>query len=165
MFTLCVNKTQVTGQVQLQGFTGTAVGHARTVTFVATGGASTKTWVLNLSNVSGDTFNYSLSGVPVGTTGLSAKTDWNLRRKLVVALDGNGQAAANFTGASKLNGGDISGPSGSPDNIINLFDYAQIAANWQSLTDPAADINGDGVINVFDYSILASNWLTAGDPQ
>src|SRR5205085_1021532 len=116
--------------------TDPTVAHARTVTFVATGGASTKTWVLNLSNASGDTFNYALTDVPVGTTGLSAKTDWNLRRKRAVTPDGNGQAVVNFTGASQLRGGDISGSSGSPDNVVNLFDYAQIAANWQSFTDP-----------------------------
>src|SRR5262249_9168572 len=137
-----------------------------------------KTWVLALSNVSGDTFNYTLTDVPAGTTWLSAKTDWNLREKLPVTLDINGQASppVNFTGADQLPGGDIAGPPfaagswGPPDNVINLPDYSTLLQYWQETVsgNPAAaraDINGDGNINVLDYSILGGNWFTVGDAQ
>ena len=46
--------------------------------------------------------------VPAGTSSLSAKTDWNLRRKLAVALDGYGQATINFTGTATDAGGNSS---------------------------------------------------------
>jgi len=97
-FTLCVNKSQITGQLQLESFVGTGTlptAHTRTVTFVASSGpfgspTVLKTWVVTLSNVTGDTFDYSLSDVPAGTTHLSAKTDWNKRRKLPATFDVNG---------------------------------------------------------------------------
>jgi hypothetical protein len=172
-FTLCVNKRQITGLVQLESFIGTGTlptAHTRTVTFVATDGPGAgatvlKTWVLPLSNVSGDTFSYTLTDVPAGTTHLSAKTDWNKRRKLAASFDINGQAVVNFTGANMLRGGDITG-----DNIVNLADYSSLVFHWLEVVSavPAAavaDMNGDGVINFFDYVILGTNWFTVGDPQ
>src|SRR5262249_28073451 len=110
-FTLCVDQTQITGLVQLDSFTGTGTVplHTRTVTFVATdgpGGGATvlKTWVLALSNVSGDTFSYTLTGIPGATAGLSAKTDWNERKKLPVTLVLGNASGVNFTGPKLLPG-------------------------------------------------------------
>jgi hypothetical protein len=90
-----VNPRQITGQVQLQGFLGTcpAISHTRSVTFKATdsSGIVLKTWVLLLSNSSGDTFDYKLTDIPAGAEMLSAKTDWHLRRRLSVTFNPNGQ--------------------------------------------------------------------------
>ena len=170
-FTLCVNTTQISGLVQLQSFvgTGTIPPHTRAVTFVASTnwvvGLVTNTitlWTntLTLTNVSGDTFAYTLTGVPPNVNGLSAKTAWNLRSKVGVALDINGQASnVNFTGAKQLLGGDYTG-----DNLVNLSDYFVLEVNYLS-TAPVADINGDGVDNLTDYFILESNWFIFGDPQ
>jgi hypothetical protein len=172
-FTLCVNKTQVTGQVQLQGFvgTGTVPLHTRTVHFVATDNMANvlATWDLALSNVSGDTFDYTLTGVPAGTVGISAKTVWNLRSKLAVVLDMNGQASGvNFTSAKQLRGGDIGGPPlfppGPPDNQVNFSDYSVLGNNFFSF-NAVADIDGNGQVDYSDYFILYGNWFTGGDPQ
>lgn len=176
-----VNGRKVAGQVQLQGFlgTGTAPLHARTMTFVATdaaGSAGTvlKTWQLTLTNASGDTFSFALDDLPPAATYLSVKTDWNLRRKLALTFDPNGQAVANFTGASKLLGGDIAGPPftagtwGPPDNVDNLADYSALVQFWMMTVSGTpgaarADINGDGSVNVLDYSIVGGNWFLGGD--
>lgn len=178
-FTLCVNKTQVTGLVQLEGFNGngTNVNHTRLVTFVATGGLTNKTWNLSLTNTSGDTFSYKLTDVPSGTTGVSAKTVWNLREKLAVTLDINGQAAADFTGNPLdgwsdavdhyLRGGDISASFVDPiprDNQVQLFDYSALGNNFFTV-NPIADITGDGQVDYDDFFILYLNWFWAGDPQ
>jgi hypothetical protein len=171
---ICVNKSQVSGLVQLEGFTGTAVGHARDVTFVATtNGTVLKTWTLTLTNVSGDTFGYLLTDVPEDITGLSAKTDWNLREKLPVTLDGNGQGTADFVADAVpgwddltdhyLRGADIE-HSALSFNVVNLPDYSTLAASWLG-TNPVADITGDGVVNAFDYSILAVNYFETGDDE
>ena len=132
--------------------------------------------MLPLSNTAApwDTFSYTLTDVPAGTTGLSAKTTWNLRRKLTLALDGNGQATVNFTGINpttgkQLKGGDIAsaGPApayGPPDNQIQLYDYLKLLANWHTYTS-GADIDGNGQVSTGDYNILSSNWYTVGDPQ
>ena len=171
-FTLCVNKSQVTGLVQLEGFIGTGAGvnHSRLVTFVATTNATVlKTWNLTLTNVSGDTFSYTLTDVPAGTTGISAKTAWNLREKLAVVLDINGQAAANFVSDGifgwsdatdhYLRGGDYTG-----DNLIQFLDYTVLGNNFFTF-NAVADITGDGQVDYDDYFILYLNWFTAGDPQ
>ncbi|MDB6032101.1 MAG: hypothetical protein JWM16_2439 [Verrucomicrobiales bacterium] len=163
-FTLCVNRAQVTGLVQSQGFSG----GNRVVTFAATGGVSNKIWNLNLAFV-GEMANYVLTDVPSGTTGISAKTVWSLREKLPVTFDLNGQATANFISDGTagwsdatdhyLRGGDFSG-----NNIINFQDYSVLGNNFFSF-NTIADITGDGQVDYDDYFILVLNWLTAGDPQ
>jgi hypothetical protein len=166
-FTLCMNSGQISGQLQLEGFagTGTTPPHTRTVTFVATdalgaGANVLKTWVVPVSNVSGDTFSYSLSDAPGGTAALSAKTDWTLRSKIPVTLDSNGQASGvNFTAAHRLHGGDFDG-----DNQIQFNDYSILALHFFTF-DPTADISGDGDVDFDDYTVLADNWLTGGDPE
>jgi hypothetical protein len=166
-FTICVDHGQIVGQLQLEGFDGggTVPPHTRTVTFVATDGPGSgatvlKTWTIALSNVAGDTFNYTLTGVPPGTLGLSAKTAWNLRSKLGITLDINGQASGiDFAGPRRLRGGDLQG-----DNIVNFFDYSILGNNWFT-THPVADISGDGGVALDDYFVLSVNWFTAGDPQ
>ena len=169
-FTVCVNQSQITGLLQLEGFlgTGTNVNHARLVTFVMTGG-TTVTNSLILTNVSGDTFSYTLVNVPAGTTAVSAKTAWNLREKLAVTFDVNNQAIANFTGNPVdgwsdavdhyLRGGDLN-----ENNQVSFLDYSILGNNYFTF-NLVADITGNGVVNLLDYNILAANWFSAGDPQ
>jgi hypothetical protein len=180
-FTLCVNTTQITGLVELQGFLGTcAAALPRTVTFKATdgGGVVLQTWTLPIVNAAGSTFPYTLTGVPAGTVNLSAKTDWTLRRRLPVGAFVSCAAGVNFTGAGgQLKGGDIVSTPALTANIVNLPDYSALAANFgkcyggcgscvvQTPGAAVADINGDGVVNVFDYNLLALNWFTTGDPE
>jgi hypothetical protein len=158
---LVLNKNQLTGQVELQGFigTGTVPPHTRAVTFKATGGTTSKTWTLELSNASGAVFDFALTDVPEGTTGLSAKTSWNLRRKVAVTLDGEGQGVANFTGVKMLPGGDLTG-----DNQVQLLDYLLLQDTWYTF-DPAADIDGASGVQFLDYNLLQNNWYTEGDPE
>jgi len=149
-----INKNQATGQVELESFVGTS----RAVTFVATGGTA-KSWTLTLS-FSGGAASYTLTDIPAGTTGISAKTAWNLRQKLAVTLDGDGQVTGvNFTGADKLLGGDLNG-----DNFVNILDYSVLKNNWYT-TNPVADINGDGQVQTQDYSLLRSNFFKRGDAE
>ena len=109
------------------------------------------------------------------TVDASAKGNLDIRVKLAVTPDSQGQAVANFLADEAagwnsatdhyLRGGDLNG-----DNIVNVSDYNLMAAYWFDLVSvvPAAalaDITGDGVINLFEYAIMGDNWLQAGDPQ
>jgi len=155
--TFNVNKNQIGGNVELEGY----VGSSRDVTFVATGGA-TKSWTLTLS-FAGGIGSYTLTDVPEGTTNLSAKAAWNLRTKLAAALDVDGQASADFIDADKLRGGDINGT-----NSINILDYSLLKISWYTAggsNDPVADISGDGQVNGNDYILMKGNWFQTGDPQ
>jgi hypothetical protein len=158
-FTLCVERFEVTGEVQSQGF----VGGMRNVVFVATDAANnvlaTRTLTLTFT---GDTAPYTLSGVPANTAHLSVKTAWTLRVRQDVTFV-SGQAVNNFVGADQMRGGDIA-PQPMGDNQVNFPDYAQLADDYFT-TNPRSDINGDGVVNVIDYSIMADNWFTTGDPE
>jgi len=163
--TFNINKNQITGQVQLEGF----VGASRVVTFVATGGTTTKTWDLTLTGWASHITSYTLTDVPDGTTHLSAKTAWSLRRKLAVSLDGDGQAVVDFTGTEPvppaapgtgdyLRGGDLNG-----SNTVNVLDYSLMKTSWGG--GATGDINGDGFTGTVDYSIMKSNWFQIGDSQ
>jgi hypothetical protein len=164
-FTVCVNTLQITGQVELQGFVGTGTSplHSRGVTFVATQVTPLatnilKTWTLTLTNLSGAVFDYALMDVPPATTHVSAKTVWNVRRKLVVAYSGpNGTAG--FTGSSSLLGGDFDG-----SNRVSSTDNAILKAKWLQF-DSVADVDGSGRVTSTDNAILKVNWLTLGDSE
>lgn len=163
---------QITGQVQLQGFTGpriggVAQGGTRAVTFVATSnyfnGVTTVTNVLkswtNLLSFSGTgVASYTLADAPPTTMFLSAKTAWNLRKKMAVTWIAS-SATVNFTSTTLLPGGDLDG-----SNRVLTPDYSLLRVNWLQTT-PAADIDGSGLVTTPDYSILRVNWLRAGDAQ
>lgn len=152
--TFNINKNQVSGQVELEGFAGAS----RVVTFVATGGSSTRAWNLTLSGWTAGVASYTLTEVPEGTTGISAKAAWNLRQKLGVTLV-SGQATADFIVGEKLYGGDVNG-----SNSVNIQDYAIMKKYWLS-TSTIADINGDGAVNATDYALMKLNWYKVGDAQ
>jgi len=172
----------VKGLIELQGYVGS---HA-TNTFVATddSGQVLAVWQnVNLDTKAGsyaDTFRFALTGVPEGTTHLSAKATVSLRRRLAVTFDGNHQAQLHFvdpalvdphsvdpdfipasqiTQVQKLKGGDLTN-----DNVVNTPDYTLLRSRWLTAA-PDADINGDGIVNQTDYDIMKTNWFTAGDPQ
>ncbi len=172
----------VKGLIELQGYVGA---HA-TNTFVATddSGHVLAVWPnVLLDSKAGsylDTFRFALTGVPDGTTHLSAKATVSLRRRLAVTFDGNNQAQLHFvdpvlvdphsvdtnfipasqiTQVQKLLGGDLNS-----DNVVNTPDYTILRNRWLTAA-PEADINGDGIVNQTDYDIMKLNWLKAGDPQ
>jgi len=99
---------QITGVLELEAF----VGSSRAVTFKAadTDGLVRKTWTVSLSFAGGPVASYALTDAPLDTVSLSAKTDWNLRRRLGVSFT-NYAAVANFTGPHLLPAGDLDTPT------------------------------------------------------
>ena len=154
--TLTVLACQVSGLVELEAFVGTT----RTVTFKATdsGGVVRKTWNESLNFAGGSLAGYALSDVPLDTVSLSAKTDWNLRRKLGVSFTNNA-AAANFTGSHLLPAGDLDN-----SNTVNLADYYALASVWYT-SNPAADLDGSGFVDMDDYFLLSNHWNQSGDSE
>ncbi len=69
-------------------------------------GVVRKTWTMSLSFGGSSTASYALTGVPLDTASLSAKTEWNLRRKLGVSFT-NTAAVAHFAGLKLLPAGDL----------------------------------------------------------
>ena len=103
----------VFGQVELESYVGPASDGqgTRAVTFKATedDGTLLATWSLPLQFARGTGLRtvggYTLRNVPSGTTHLSAKTAWSLRKRLTVMLAGE-SAEANFTESAALPGVD-----------------------------------------------------------
>jgi hypothetical protein len=157
--TFNINKHEITGTVELESLAPPTGGITRTVTFAATGGASTKTWDIPVAFAAGSaTGTYLLIDVPAGTTNLSAKSAWSLRRKVAVSYTDD-RAVVSFTGGAKLLGGDING-----SNSVNVLDYSILKTNWFT-SNSVADINGDGIVNLTDYTIQKSNWFQVGMAQ
>ena len=154
---VCVDKNQITGQISLEGF----VGSARTVTFVAKGGTTELgQWTVDVSGFSAGTAPFVLTRVPAGITSLSAKTAWNLRQRVPVVLQSDGQSIVSFTGADELLAGDLDG-----SNSVNVLDYGRLKAGWQPINNPGMDVTGDGMVNTADYSYIRLNWFKVGDPR
>jgi hypothetical protein len=57
--------------------------------------------------------------------------------------------------------GDISGDSGSPDNVINTLDIGYIMEEWGK-SNSHADINKDGKVDGLDVSFILQNYLLKG---
>ncbi len=146
----------VTGLVELEAFRGSS----RAVTFKATDTNCQvlKTWIVSLSFAGGSTANYALTEVPLDTVSLSAKTDWNLRRKLGVSFTNNA-AVTHFTGTKFLLAGDLDN-----SNTVNLADYYALASAWYT-SNPAADLDGSGFVDLDDYFLLSNHWIQCGDPE
>ena len=152
-----ISKRRVQVTVEPEGLVAGAL--TREVTFVGTdaSGSVLAAWTVPVG-FSGGSGSVLIEGVPDGTINLSAKMNWNLRRRLPAVFGGDGLATVSFTGVAKLRGGDLTG-----NNIINSGDYNVLASSFPGV-NPIADITGNGVVNSGDYNILATNWLTAGDP-
>ena len=145
---------RVTGRVALEGF----VGASRAVVFKATdsGGTVKKTWTNTLSFVSGEA-GYALDNVPSDTVRISAKTAWNLRKRVDASFSGSVVGVANFTGDFLLPAGDLD-----ESNTVGLDDYYLLAAAWYQAIG-AADIDGNGVVDLDDYFLLTNQWGQPAD--
>lgn len=147
-----IDKNQITGQVELDGFIGTQ----RQVMFTATDGVTVlKTWPIDL-NFTGGTASFTLTEAPNSIAALTADTNWSLRGRLDTQLNSSGQATANFTGADMLLGGDLNG-----DNFVNIQDYAILKSGWY--LNSVGDINGNGSTELADYTIMKRNFFLRGE--
>ncbi|WP_367871459.1 right-handed parallel beta-helix repeat-containing protein [Luteolibacter sp. Populi] len=152
-----ISKFRVNVTVALDSLVTAAIN--RTVVFVATNASGTvlATWTIPVPFVGG-LGSTMIEGIPAGTANISAKTAWNLRRRLPASFDSTGLATVSFTGPNLLRGGDLNG-----NNVVTSTDYNIVVALFAS-ANPQADINGNGFVNSTDYNILVANWLTGGDP-
>jgi hypothetical protein len=165
---VCVNKSQITGTVEMDTLRDTTYAFDRVVVFKATNAAGTvlKAWptvsVHFVNNPAARTASgtYTLTAVPASTARLSAKTAWSLRRRQALSFDGNDQSTLDFTKSAEkdLLGGDLD-----DSNTAIILDYSILRTYWNSYS-ATADINGDGQVQLLDYSILKDNWFNVGDP-
>ncbi len=145
--------------VALQG-AAASLPFTRTVTFKATDadGQVLESWEAPMC-FTGGVATAALADAPTGMAALSAKTAFNLRRRLPIELGADGQGAAEFTGDNQLPGGDLTG-----DNVVNMPDFNRLRYYWYTGNE-VADINGDGIISLPDYNILQLNFYTTGDTE
>jgi len=166
--TFYINKNEIEATVEMDTLVDSSppgnYSFDRAVVFKATdaGDVVLKTWTETVTFTNSmateiASGTYTLTDVPDATVNLSAKTDWSLRRRLESLSFTDGQATAAFTGANKLDGGDLNG-----SNTVNILDYSILVVNWYT-TNAVADINGDGEVRLEDYSILVTYWFTMGD--
>ena len=155
---ILINKNQVEVNIELEGLAAGPLTRDVVLVFTNAGGSviETRTEAVEFT---GGVGSVTLADVDGASVRLSAKTAWNLRNRLDIGLDVNGQALVEFTGAEELRGGDLNG-----DNVVNTLDYSILRFYWFT-TNAVADITGDGAVNVTDFNILKGNFYSAGDPQ
>ena len=156
----------ITGRLKLEAYVGLGQDGAglRDVVFKSSDDLGTvlKAWT-NTLTFTGEAdgygeASYTLPDVPDGTTHVSAKTAWHLRKRLPVIFN-SGLRLAYFTGPDALVCGDLD-----DSNSVDWDDYFKLANSWYQ-PDPAADIDGSGLVDIMDYFFLASHWLQDGDPE
>ena len=155
---ILINKNQVLVNIELQGLVAGPVTRDVVLVFTNSGGGviETRTEPVVFTNGTGSVV---LTDVDGSSFRLSAKTAWNLRNRLPVGLDPDGQATVSLTGSELLRGGDING-----DNTVNTLDYSILRYHWFTV-DPTADIDGGGSVQTTDFNILQTNFYQVGDPQ
>jgi hypothetical protein len=151
---------QVSATVQLQGLVAGPITREVTFVFTDTLGNVLETRLESLIFTNG-IGTVTLTDVDPAAVSLSAKADWNLRKRLPIVYGVTGQAAIDFTGASQLPGGDLSG-----DNIVGTIDFAILQFYFNQAGGAAlqADITGSGFVGTIDFAILNFNFNTLGDP-
>ena len=151
----------IAGLFILEGYAGPTGngGGTRPVIFTATDASGKPLAIWNESlTFAGGVAPYTLTNVPAGTANLSAKTDWNLRKRLPVAF-GPCAATVSFTGPNALPAGDLDN-----SNVVDIQDYYRLAAAWYQPNE-AADLDGSGLVDLDDYFLLVSRWSMQGDPE
>jgi hypothetical protein len=162
---IVINKNQVEVDIELQALVAGPISRDVTFVFTKEDGAVVDTRVRSVEFTNG-LGSVIFTDVDLESFRLSAKTDWHLRKRLVVGLDSDGQAAVSFTGTgNSLLGGDING-----DNVINTLDFSILRFYWSNTVSGTpgaaqADITGSGAVSTHDYGVLQSNFFTMGDPQ
>jgi hypothetical protein len=162
-----INANEITGVIELEGLAPPAGGVNRRVVFVGTGDAVRKVWNVDVNFPAGSSKGqYTLADVPDGVTALSAKTTWNLRRKIAVAaLEPCGRQVVDFVGnEGKLWAGDSKYGTLMDDNMVDVLDFAVWMICLSNGSD-AADWNGDGKIDLLDYDLYSGNFFKTGDPE
>jgi hypothetical protein len=154
---ILINKNQVVVNVELEGLAAGPLTRNVDLVFTDIGGnlIETRTEAIEFT---GGVGSVTLTDVDGASYRLSAKTAWNLRKRLEVGLDSEGQAVVDFTGTNELPGGDLNG-----DNQVNTLDYSILRFHWHT-ANPVADITGDALTNLTDFNILQDNFYSAGDP-
>jgi hypothetical protein len=152
-----INKNQIVLDIELEGLAPGPL--TRDVVLITTDGSGgvieARTESIEFTSGVGQVTLTNVLGTPVN---LSAKTAWNLRKRLASGLNSDGQASVEMLGTDFLFGGDFN-----DDNFVNTLDYAILRFHYNSTADPTADATGDGSVNLTDYNQLKTNFYTAGD--
>lgn len=157
------------------------IGHAvtRDVTFVLTpcGGVAEMRVLPVAFTASGSGYGIGtvlLSNVNANTAWLSAREGHTLKRRLPVSFPPSLSASVDFTGSNKLLAGDLQTAGSGQDNLVDVIDFAILAARWNTVVGdcqsglPAecsrgADVNGDGQQGTIDFTALQINFFKTGD--
>ena len=115
----------------------------------------------------------TIASVPVLPTGLTSTSlqDFTLDLPTVEPMDPwSGQNIGIAIRATGVEGGfwDLDNvrlmeyprtPNFTDDSVVNLADFAKMAAEWLSCTGTTTDVTGEGCVDQADLMILAEQWL------
>ncbi len=168
-----------TAQAEISGGTIAADPLTITAPLVTTTGQTTATvtWTTNQPASSqvqyGATTSYGSSASDAALTtnhvvkliGLTAGTTYHVMIGSTANLVTVQSADLSFTTLAMSTVGDLSGPGGLPDGIIDDYDALVLFANWGVTPGHIGDISGlggtpDGTVDDYDALVLFANWST-----
>ena len=85
------------------------------------------------------------------------RTDW----RDIMAAHNNGQPISTQTPTPVILLGDITGPSGVPDRVIDVYDYNKIKTDFGKTGTAGfivSDIDKNGKVDIFDYNYIVMNY-------
>ena len=154
----------LTATVQLEGYIGSP-GAVLPLEFVFTdaAGAEVGRVQVDVPYTNGlDTETVVLQGVPLQAVNVSCKETLHFLRRRVPIGGTAPNLTADFTGDSKLLGGDI---NRDVDNFVELGDFAQFLREFGRADRPESDINGDGVVDILEFGYIGLHFFQGGDPE
>ncbi|MHB1461643.1 MAG: dockerin type I domain-containing protein [Armatimonadota bacterium] len=141
------SQQNVTGQIKLNGFTGSVPSQQFTATITSMNNPSLSQ-CLNLQPQTDGSYNLS--------THLQPPYNIRLASPHFLASKATNVAPGQNTGFELVNG-DANG-----DGAVNLFDYVVLDTHFNS-NDPMADLDGDGSVNLFDYVVVDQSFGAASE--
>jgi hypothetical protein len=102
---------------------------------------------------------YTFENVPSGAYSLTMSADLYLSAMAinVAVLENETNYACDVT----MLGGDLTGPNGPADDVIDILDLAKCASSFET-DDAEADVNADGIVDVYDLVLLGKNFKLEG---
>lgn len=120
-----------------------------------------ETQTAQLQSLGGVSYQGQVFNLEPGSYDLTVKPTGYLSIKLSGVNVSEGETQA-YEGSKTLLTGDISGPEGIPNNLIDIFDIALVVEEFDQ-TNSSADIDHDGKVTIFDITYIVANFDQRGE--
>ncbi len=101
---------------------------------------------------------FKVSAIAPGDYTVTIARPGYITKTIEVTVDADGGAVVLKDEMPKMTAGELAGPTGELDGVINLVDLGAMAANWGASGDNIANLDGEGTVNLIDLGLMADGW-------